>query len=154
VAGTGGEVPFSTDYPAIEGLQTKFRELGAVKLTLSPARLLVEFYNADGDLRDSIQLAGAASRIITDSNLLSSVKVFPNPHKAGVHGGNVQFDGLPARSTVKIFTVSGRLVRELPAGESVWDLRNARGQLAASGIYLFLIELDGQKHRGKLAVVR
>jgi hypothetical protein len=64
---------------------------------------------------------------------------------------------MSANSTVKIFTVSGRLARTLsaPGGSVLWDLTNDSGEKVASGLYLTLItDNEGNKTRGKLAIIR
>ena len=69
----------------------------------------------------------------------------------------ITFDQMPANSTVKIFTVSGRWVKTLsaPGGSVPWDLTNDAGDRVASGIYLYwIVDGQGNKTRGKLAVIR
>ena len=88
---------------------------------------------------------------------LNTVRVFPNPWRTDRSAGlPITFDGLPANSTIKIFTISGQLVRSLSAstGGIAWDLKNDSGSKVASGIYLYLITNDqNQKTRGKLAII-
>ena len=69
----------------------------------------------------------------------------------------ITFDQMALGATVKIFTVSGHLVKTLtPAVNSVtWDLTNDSGDKVASGVYLYLItDGQGNKARGKLAVIK
>jgi len=92
------------------------------------------------------------------STNVNAVMVYPNPWRSDKHTGkNMTFANLPAGSTIKIFTVSGRIVKTLSSsGTSIpWDLTNDSGGNVASGIYLYLI-MDGQgnKTHGKLAVIR
>jgi hypothetical protein len=64
---------------------------------------------------------------------------------------------LPAGSTVKIFTVSARLVATLqaPTGSITWPLTNDSDDRVASGIYLYLItDGQGNKTRGKFTLIR
>ena len=68
-------------------------------------------------------------------------------------------DGLVQNAAVKVLTVGGALVREFtsPGGRvAFWDGRDARGDLASTGIYLIVaFSEDGSKVvTGKLAVVR
>jgi hypothetical protein len=89
---------------------------------------------------------------------LNGVNVYPNPWRREIHEGfPVTFDRLSAEVDVKIFTVSGRLVRNLGRanGRVTWDLRTDSGDAAASGLYIYLItDNQGGKSRGKLALIR
>jgi hypothetical protein len=89
---------------------------------------------------------------------LSGVQIYPNPWRADKHAGkSVTFNQLPANSTVKIFTVSGRKAREFDnvSGSVTWDLTNDSGDKVASGIYMYLInDSQGDKVRGKIGVIR
>jgi len=92
---------------------------------------------------------------------LSAVQVYPNPWRSDKHAGkSVTFASLPSGSTVKIFTVSGHLIKTLgpqtsALGTASWDLTNDAGEKVASGIYLYLItDSQGDKGRGKMAVIR
>ena len=60
----------------------------------------------------------------------------PNPSRGEV---TLSFDG-PAATTalpqqIVVHDLAGRVVRELPPGESVWDGRDVRGRAVASGVY-------------------
>ncbi|HPP88046.1 MAG TPA: T9SS type A sorting domain-containing protein, partial [bacterium] len=69
----------------------------------------------------------------------------------------VKFSGLPNNCKISIFTISGELVRELNNGLNPsinWNLLNAKGKQIASGVYIYLIEGNGQKKSGKIAIVR
>src|SRR5207253_1152216 len=58
---------------------------------------------------------------------LAEVHVYPNPWTADQHTGlPITFDQLSEGSTVKIFTISGRWIKTLPAphGTTTWDLSN------------------------------
>jgi hypothetical protein len=100
----------------------------------------------------------APARISVVSGDFSQVKVYPNPWRKDKHAGkNVIFTNLPADCTVKIFTVSGHLAKDLgPAsGTATWDLSNDSGERVGSGIYVYLIkDSEGNKVRGKVAVMK
>jgi hypothetical protein len=107
----------------------------ALSLLASPAVYAVTMVNAD----------------------FSAVRVFPNPWRSDQHQGrNVVLDHLPEGSNVKIFTVSGHLVKSLtPAANSVsWDLTNNKGEIVASGVYLYLIKAGDQTNKGKLILIK
>jgi hypothetical protein len=91
-------------------------------------------------------------------NDLAAIRVYPNPWRVDKHGGKlITFDMLPPNTTIKLFTVSGHLVRTLPKSTNsvTWDLKNDSGDGVASGIYLDVATTDdGQKSRGKVAIIR
>lgn len=79
----------------------------------------------------------------------------PNPFRpAG--GGSVAFLDAEPGSVVRIYTLGGTLVRELPSGgDPTWDGRDAQGRTVPSGIYLVTAQgPGGSVLRGNLAVVR
>jgi hypothetical protein len=116
------------------------------------------------------------SQTISDNAIrsaLKSIRVVPNPfyltaYQQGLSfNKEIKFIHLPGNCTIRIFTVSGDLVRILqhnstsnnnrpgfgpysdesaaPLETSLesWDLRNDRGRLVASGIYIAAIEARG-----------
>ncbi len=96
---------------------------------------------------------------VSVSNHLNAVRVFPNPWRADRHPNNlITFDGMPAASTVKLFTVSGRAIKTLTAdsnGSASWDRKNSDGDRVASGVYLYLItDASGREAKGKLALIQ
>jgi hypothetical protein len=67
----------------------------------------------------------------------------------------------PGRATLSVYGVTGRLVRtlvdgDLPAGEHTftWDGRDARGRLAASGVYFVSAEAGPNAERRKVVFLR
>ncbi len=90
---------------------------------------------------------------------LSQTKVFPNPWRMDRHSGfGVTIDGLPPRSEVRFFTLSGRWVKTVEAsaaGQGAWSLTDDSGGAVASGIYQYVISAPGVgRKRGTLTVVR
>lgn len=96
---------------------------------------------------------------------VSNVRVYPTPWKPGSGGQfdsasfngktGLVIDNLPASGIVRIFTLSGESVVELPfsapdVGTIVWDGRNRGGRSAASGVYFAYVKADG----GGKAVVK
>ena len=96
---------------------------------------------------------------------------YPNPFRAGAEGTTIAYklDDV-ATVTLRVFTNSGTLVRRedfasgAPGGTAgvngwVWDGRNGKGDVVASGGYVVLIEAHGKGEtvnviRRKIAVVR
>jgi hypothetical protein len=94
---------------------------------------------------------------------LGAIKLYPVPWQPGSGGrfdaAGVTFSGLPASARIKIFTLSGELVRllevnSLDAGIKVWDGRNSEGHKAASGIYIASVKSGSDERTIKVAVER
>lgn len=85
---------------------------------------------------------------------------FPNP----LSGGRLVIPfalPAPAHTSIRIFDVTGRLVRQLgdrpyAAGshEDVWDTRDGEGQRVASGLYFYTLTVNGRTYRRSVAVVK
>jgi len=85
-------------------------------------------------------------------NSVNEVVAFPNPFVISSPDDRVNFN-LNKPGTLRIFTVGGELVREMPLAE--WDGRNDGGKEVASGVYLFVIrDDDGNVGKGKLLLIR
>jgi hypothetical protein len=102
---------------------------------------------------------------------LERVAVVPNPYRGSAEWdpapgeSRVHFIHLPARSTVRIFTSNGELVRVLvqdpsanaggTTGDLAWDLKNADGRKVVSGIYIYQVESPQGRHiKGHFVVIR
>ncbi len=91
---------------------------------------------------------------------LGEVEVRPQPFLVGTGDTRLSFVGesLVSGAKVKIFTPSGRLVRELnfsAASSEGWDGRATDGELVNSGVYLLVVtDSQGRSKVGKVAVVR
>lgn len=93
---------------------------------------------------------------------LSRIRVVPNPYIAGESSGGAErilFTNLPPRATIRIYTISGNLIRTLDHvgdgdGSEEWNLRTRYGLLVASGNYYFHVTTpDGRTHLGRFAVI-
>lgn len=90
---------------------------------------------------------------------LDNVSVYPNPYKPALGHSYIYFDNLTEKVKIQIFTIAGRLVRELNEVTNSqrlnWDVRNDDGEDLASGVYFYLISDEhGNKAKGKIAVIR
>jgi hypothetical protein len=95
---------------------------------------------------------------------LRQIKAVPNPYFAhstyelNQFNRVVKFTHLPARCTVRIFTLAGELIRTLEKNDPTtsqlsWDIETASALPVASGIYIFHVEAPGiGTHVGKLAI--
>jgi flagellar hook assembly protein FlgD len=102
----------------------------------------------DQRLTDGTLALRAKDIFISTASQTSSIQLLAYPNIA--HAGDVLHlsvafgvNAADGRSNIKIYTVSGELVRTLALsnGQATWNLTNAQGQTVSSGIYL--IVLDG-----------
>jgi hypothetical protein len=97
---------------------------------------------------------------------LDKVTIAPNPYLGSARWereseNRIQFMNLPGSCRIRIYTVSGDLIKEIEhtdgTGDEYWDLHSA-GEDIASGLYVYKVEalIDGKTmHRiGKFVVVR
>jgi hypothetical protein len=83
---------------------------------------------------------------------LGRVYNFPNPFRPGGSGTSFVVTGLTesARVQVKVYSVSGALVRRLETSggpgqvQIAWDGRDDRGERVANGAYLYQVAAEGQ----------
>ncbi|NOX88335.1 MAG: hypothetical protein GXO77_04855 [Calditrichaeota bacterium] len=92
----------------------------------------------------------------------------PNPYILDRSNTKFVIKNLMFNSTVKIFNINGKLIRELTpktvlsdgmtavdGGRAVWDGRDKYGNRVASGIYLYLAFTEnGKSTTGKIAIIR
>jgi ligand-binding sensor domain-containing protein len=86
------------------------------------------------------------------------ITVAPQPFRLP-SGEPLRIAGLPGNATVKILTLTGGLVRQVPApggGVAFWDGTDERGEYAPSGVYIVAAESNdgGGTVVGKVAVIR
>jgi hypothetical protein len=81
--------------------------------------------------------------------------------QTGTEQGGMTFSNLPSECTIRIFTISGGLVRELrhsdtagPVAQERWDGNTSGGAHAASGVYLWRVESAQDGKNGKLMIIR
>jgi hypothetical protein len=109
-----------------------------------------------------------AAPATTVAPVLGDVRVVPNPYDPSDPANRltfrgeerIQFINLPSPARVKIYTISGDLIRELENtdtdGAIDWNLRNADGRNVVPGIYMFVAETgDGRQRRnGHFVIIR
>jgi len=92
----------------------------------------------------------------------------PNPFIIEATNSRFTITNLQQNSTVKIFTINGRLIRTLNANQfnknedpallgsrAYWDGRDHQGNRVSSGVYLYAAyTLDGKSVNGKIAVIQ
>ncbi len=103
--------------------------------------------DASGNFFDSV--AFSISFLVSDKNDLFDVYNYPNPFKDDTHFTfNISGNELPQKFVIKIFTVAGRLIREIPVQASslqfgfnkiYWDGKDEDGNTLANGVYFYKI---------------
>lgn len=86
----------------------------------------------------------------------SGMVIFPSPYRIPSDSPLV-VDQVRQGSSVKVFTIGGRLVKELDVEgyQAFWDGKNGSGDLVGSGVYLITAYLSsGRTGVGKVAVIR
>ncbi|UCE66722.1 MAG: right-handed parallel beta-helix repeat-containing protein [Candidatus Zixiibacteriota bacterium] len=83
---------------------------------------------------------------------------YPVPFMVKEGHSNITFTNLPEGSHITIMTVSENIVKisekVRSGGNWIWDVKNARGNELAPGVYLYAIEFPSGTSRGKLMVIR
>jgi hypothetical protein len=131
-------------------------------LTLSPVNYQGGIVNVYPGARWKLTLAGGSSEL-ADADL-TKIAVVPNPFIAVneiTRGRGLQrilFTNLPPVATIRIYTISGNLVRILEhtdgSGTEEFDVRTRFDLLLASGNYYYHVTTpDGRTHIGRFAVI-
>gem|GEM_PF-577749 len=103
------------------------------------------------------------------------IYVVPNPYvyndaqrSFGINDPfRMEFRNLPERATIRIYTISGDLIRTIQhgpdargnlSGTAVWDQKSDSGLLAAPGLYIYRVESEAEGlsggFTGKLMIIR
>ncbi len=94
---------------------------------------------------------------LTPSNSVKDVSISNNPIRPSQGFTNATFTNLPANARLKIYTISGLLVKDITAdasGVATWDATNQSGRQVASGVYFILAHGDVTTNTFKIAVQR
>jgi len=88
---------------------------------------------------------------------LSRVKAYPNPYRGDKHS-QIIFDNLTSNVRIKIYTLTGELVREIgeqKGDKAYWDVKNKDGESVSSGTYIYYItNPKGEEKKGKVAIIK
>jgi hypothetical protein len=145
-----------------------FEQSGALIPNGTVIRFVTTKPNSSGDVYRFSTVAGQGFQADQAKADIKDIRVVPNPYYAtseydeSQFSRKVKFFGLPETCTIRIFTVSGDLVRTLkhkagsnndatdngggePTFTSIesWDLQNEDGFWVASGVYVAHIEAPG-----------
>jgi hypothetical protein len=97
---------------------------------------------------------------------LSDAHAYPVPWKpndgkdeTGREQDGITFTNLSAEGAIKIYSISGELVREYdykPAdgGKWTWDVETSRGEKVFSGVYIYYIKNEQEQKKGRLMIIR
>ncbi len=98
-------------------------------------------------------------------NDLSQVHTVPDPYyvsskfQSTSQAKIIEFVHLPADCIIRIYSLSGVLVRQLEhhsamfGGSETWDVLNRNRQVVASGVYFYHIEAGDARRVGRFTVV-
>ena len=154
---------------AITGGQGAGGDLGPYAFS-NPEGVL-PFTAVGAELRSSFAIE--SSVLAASKNDLREVHTVPDPYyvrsayESSTDQKLLKFVGLPDRAIIRIYSVSGVLVRVLehdasgqvnPTGlsqgsEFDWDLRNRNNQVVASGVYFYHVEAGDARRVGRFTVV-
>ena len=99
-------------------------------------------------------------------NPLDNVRVVPDPYvvtnswETNEFGKKLQFNHLPGKCTIKIYTLVGELIATIEHDSpsqayEFWNMRTYNDQFIAPGVYLYYISTpDGDKALGRFLVIR
>jgi hypothetical protein len=116
--------------------------------------------------KDNIYGSGRLNLLLVSPfGMLDEVKVYPNPFKpndgdfrTGGWNSGITFDGLTSDARIRIFSLTGELIREVDVTGQVtwtWDVENMNGKKVVRGVYIYLITNSaGEKKSGKIAVIK
>jgi ligand-binding sensor domain-containing protein len=104
-----------------------------------------------------ISTAAGISRLTMPYKLatqdLKNIDAYPNPYVIRYGNETVRFN-FSGMAEIRIYTLAGELVREIPVNGE-WDGRNSAGETVASGVYLFtLTDRESEVGRGKILLIR
>jgi len=89
---------------------------------------------------------------------VSGAFAYPNPFKPSDGHTSVTFTDLGSVSTIKVFTLTGDLVKTIIEndgdGVATWNVKNEAGEDVASGLYYFVIRSGNDIKKGKLVIIR
>ncbi len=153
---------------AITGGQGAGGDLGPYAFS-NPEDVL-PFTAVGAELRSSFEVQSAV--LAATKNDLREVHTVPDPYyvrsayEASTDQKVLKFVGLPDRAIIRIYSVSGVLVRVLEhdgsrvnptslsqGSEFDWDLRNRNNQVVASGVYFYHVEAGDARRVGRFTVV-
>jgi len=97
-------------------------------------------------------VSGSATVNIIQTQL-DSAYAWPVPFKPALGHTIIHFSNLAVGSTIKIFTITGEMVKQIDTDTDVtWDVKNLDGDNVASGVYIYQIKTPTARKKGKLSL--
>jgi hypothetical protein len=139
------------------------------ELIIHTTRAVSETIKTDGNYESGDMFTintDAETEIEVTENTLEEVKVVPNPYIVGNAWSDVENDDrirfmhIPNKCRLLIYNVAGDLVRTLDhsseSGYIEWNVRNARDQEVAPGVYVYVIYGPNgeEKSSGTFSVIK
>ncbi|MCK4419378.1 T9SS type A sorting domain-containing protein, partial [Candidatus Aerophobetes bacterium] len=121
------------------------------------------YYFEAYDVRNGVSAVGAptgekAGPLTVIPANLENLIVYPNPFSLRKGHSQINFDGLTSDAKIRIFTLTGRLLREEEVSWQynwIWDVRNMEGEELVRGVYLWIVTNSaGERRIGKIAIIR
>ncbi|OGR44929.1 MAG: hypothetical protein A2X28_05710 [Elusimicrobia bacterium GWA2_56_46] len=82
------------------------------------------------------------------------------PGQTGTAAAGITFEGVPQTGKIEIYTLDGRLVRNISIPDNItdpfqlkWDVKTSAGEKAASGVYIWRVVSGSDSKTGKLMVI-
>mgnify|MGYP001575448918 CR=1 FL=1 len=101
-----------------------------------------------------------AAALTVSVNIIDSVndiQISNNPLRPALGIRSTTFSNLPPNARLRIYTLSGRLVKDITAdvaGIATWDATSSSGEAVASGIYFIHAQANATTRTFKIAVQR
>ncbi|MBI4249193.1 MAG: Ig-like domain-containing protein [Elusimicrobia bacterium] len=148
----------------VDGLFPKVKEKDLAVFALNPEdRRWIRILDTKVDPVENQVIApikglGVYTMVSTLDTFLGNAHAYPVPFREALGHTHITFTDLSSRANIRIYTVTGKLVKTLYEsdgdGELKWDARNEEGESVASGVYLFIMESATEKKLGKLIIIR
>ncbi len=120
-------------------------------------------YGTNKSTTDNINLEQKLDqiRVVPNPYIVSSAYEQPTTYGLRGRGERIQyFTHVPDAAEIHIFSPDGSLVRRLQhdsgleSGTVIWDLKSHEGLDISYGIYFYVVECNGHKKSGKIAIVK
>jgi len=80
------------------------------------------------------------------------------PGQTGTLSDGITFTNMPEQAVVRVYTMSGNLVREILHSDGMpqlkWDVKNSSGEDVVSGTYIYVVESHQSRKKGQLVIIR
>ena len=100
-------------------------------------------------------------KVVPNPYLANALWEPKNPYSSGRGPRSIHFTHLPSKCTIRIFTVSGELVKEIEHesniydGSAEWDLLTKDNLSASYGVYIYHVDAPGVGTKaGKFAIIK